>query len=456
VLISTSRLKWLSFGGLFVFTLVFDRVRANLYPHLESAPGRLVLDIFVLTGGIFLLGLWFALVSKQEAWLERQSAELLSLHHAALDLGGELSLDTLLQKVVDGARGLIGARYGALAVIDREAQIEAFVVSGLSPAERDRLGAPPQGKGLLGVAMHDGERLRVAQIHRDARAAGFPPGHPPMTSLLAVPISCRSPFRGNLYLTDKLDESEFTVGDEATLERFSTQAANAIDAVHLHERLRVAAIEEERLRLAREMHDGVAQVLASVNARSQAIREHVRAGRDEEAITHLERLAADARAVHNEVRESILALRATASTSGISSTLEEYLDNWQDQTGIAVIRLLEGELRLVPEREVQVLRIAQEALANVHKHSGASQVRIELAREGEMAKLEISDDGRGFEPGRGAKDGRPHFGLLTMRERAQAVDAALDISTEPGKGTTVRLSVPLGRGAPMTSIRRTA
>jgi len=456
VFLSTSRLKWLSFLGLLAFILALDQVRGALYPRLQSASGRLLLDVFVLTGGIFLLGLCFAFVERQEERLQRQSAELLALHHAALDLGGELSLDTLLQKVVDGARGLIGARYGALAVINREAKIEAFVVSGLSPTERDRLGAPPQGKGLLGVAMHEGERLRVAHIHRDPRSAGFPSGHPPMTSLLAVPISCRSPFRGNLYLTDKLDDPEFTESDEATLERFATQAANAIDAVHLHERLRVAAIEEERLRLAREMHDGVAQVLASVNARSQAIREHVRAGRSEEAITHLERLAADARTVHNEVRESILALRATASTSGISSTLEEYLDNWQDQTGIAVTRVLESELRLVPEREVQVLRIAQEALANVHKHSGATRVRIELAREGELAKLEISDDGRGFEPGRAAKDGRPHFGLLTMRERAQAVDAALDISTETGKGTTVRLSVPLGRGAPMTIIRRTA
>ena len=451
----TARLKWYAFLGLVLFVLALDAVRTALYPTQLDTSGRLLLDAFVLTGGIFLLGLLFAFLQRQEEILERQNAELFALHHAALDLGGELGLQALLQKIVDGARELVGARYGALSVIDREGKIEAFVTSGISEEARQRIGPPPFGKGLLGVVLRQGQHLRLAALGTDPRAAGFPPGHPPMGSLLAVPISSRSPFLGNLYLADKHSGEPFDQADEDSLVRFATQAANAIDAVHAHERLRAVAIEEERLRLAREMHDGVAQILASVNARAQAIREHLRGERLSEAIALLDRLAADARGVHAEVREGILALRATASTSGISGTLREYLDDWQDQTGIRVEGTLDEQIRLLPESEVQVLRIAQEALANVRKHSGAAAVRLHWFLESGLATLEVVDDGRGFDSQRPTHDGRPRFGLLTMRERAQSVDGSIEIQTSPGGGTAVRLRVPVGRGAQLAA-RRTA
>lgn len=451
----TSRLKWYSFLGLVLFVLALDAVRVALYPDQIDTGARLLLAGFVLTGGVFLLGLLFAFLERQEARLGRQNAELLALHHAAVDLGSELGLAALLQKIVDGAQELVGTRYGALSVIDRHGAIEAFVVAGVSTEERLRIGAPPVGRGLLGVALHHGEPLRLAEIGSDPRAGGFPEHHPKMTSLLAVPIACRSPFRGNLYLADKLDATPFDETDEATLERFATQAANSIDAVHLHERLRAVAIEEERLRLAREMHDGVAQILASVNAQAQAVREHVRHGRSDEAIHLLEKLASDARSVHAEVREGILALRSSSSAEGISSALRDYLEDWQDQTGIEVDRQFSAELRFLPEREVQVLRIAQEALANVRKHSGAKRVSVRLALEDEFATLEVEDDGRGFEPEAPSHDGRPHFGLVTMRERAQAVDGELAIETGLDRGTKIRLRIPVGRGTQI-GIRRSA
>jgi len=454
---TTARLKWLSFLALALFVGVLDLVRHQLYPVLDHLAGRVLLDVFVLVGGIFLVGLLFSYVQRQERRLELQNTELLALHHSALELGGELGLATLLQKIVEGARGLIGARYGALSVIDRDGHIEAFVTSGIGDDLRERIGAPPVGKGLLGVVLHQHQHLRLDNLRSDPRAAGFPAHHPSMNSLLAVPISCRSPFRGNLYLADRFDGEEFSSSDEATLDRFATQAANAIDAVHLHERLRVLAIEEERLRLAREMHDGVAQILASVNARAQAVREHLRASRSEEATAVLDRLAADARAMHAEVREGILALRATASEGdGIAETLRSYLDDWEDQSGLTVEADIDLSVRLIPEREVQVLRIAQEALANIRKHAEATSVRIRLSREGGRAALEVADDGKGFDPLRPSTyDGRPHFGLLTMRERAQAVDGQLEIEAQPGRGTIIRLSVPIGRGAQF-GVRRSA
>jgi signal transduction histidine kinase len=267
-----------------------------------------------------------------------------------------------------------------------------------------------------------------------------------MTTLLAVPIACRSPFRGNLYLSDKHDGSEFGESDEATLVRFAVQAANAIDAVHLHERLRALAIEEERMRLAREMHDGVAQILASVNARAQAIREHLRGGRVEVAIDLLERLAADARSVHSEVREGILALRATSSRDGLGATLRDYLDDWQDQTGIEVVREIAPEVRLLPEREVQVLRIAQEALANVAKHAGAREVHVALVTAPHEVRLSVRDDGRGFDARSAVASAGTRrqggLGIPSMRERLRAHSGELAIESAPGLGTRLEVRMP--------------
>ena len=137
--------------------------------------------------------------------------------------------------------------------------------------------------------------------------------------------------------------------------------------------------------------------------------------------------------------------RRSASSLGISETLREFLEDWQDQTGIRVDGDLTGEVRLLPDREVQILRIAQEALANVRKHADARVVRVRWSSTSDAAHLEVSDDGRGFDPARPAHDGRPHFGLLTMRERAHSIDGNIRIETAVGQGTEIRLSVPLGR-----------
>ena len=119
-----------------------------------------------------------------------------------------------------------------------------------------------------------------------------------MRSLLAVPIQCKGPFRGNLYLSERTDGAPFSREDEETLARFAVQAAVAIDNAHLHRRVRDLAASEERLRLAHEMHDGLAQVLAYVNTKAQAVQGFLRHGKSQEASDQLNQLAAAAREVY--------------------------------------------------------------------------------------------------------------------------------------------------------------
>ncbi len=374
----------------------------------------------------------------------RHDAEMLALHRASLDIYGELSLDRILQKVVDQVRRLTGAKYGAMSTIGVNGAIEQFVTSGIDPATREAIGDPPVGKGLLGVPLHGGQVLRVDDLTRDPRFSGLPEHHPDMTSLLAVPISTKRGFRGNLYLTDKADGSPFDDDDEATLGRFADQAAIAIDNADMHTRLSSLAIAEERARIAREMHDGVAQVLAYANAKTQVVRENLVKDRKTEAFRHLDQLAAAAREAYRETREGILALRTTPDADEpLASVLERYLERWREQTSIDVRLEADGTVAVEEAVELQLLRIVQESLSNVRKHADADVALVTLTRDGEEVVVSITDDGRGFDPRTAQRKDAPRFGLAILRERAEGVGGSLRITSQPGDGATVTARIPL-------------
>ncbi len=434
------RLKWIAILAPIGFVGLLEYARFALAPLLESWKGRLLMDAVVLMGALFFYGAVFTVFSDVLESLERKNRGLMALRSAGLDIISDLSLDNLLQKVVDQARNLIGARYGALSLIDKTGRIEVFVTSGISREQRDKIGDPPQGKGLLGVVLREGQHLRLADVRRDARFSGLPSHHPEMRSLLAVPIVCVSSHRGNLYLSEKLDGSEFTGDEEGALTRFASQAAIAIDNAHLHDQVKSLAVAEERLRIAHEMHDGQAQVLAYVNTKAQAVREMLRGGRTKEAGEQLEQLAAAAREVYADVREGILGLRSAAgSTHGFTDAIRSHIEQWQDQCGIQTELVVDAEPTLRPEVELQLVRIVQEALANVRKHSKAERVRVQVRAIGGGVEITVEDFGVGFELEALGRSERPRFGLATMRERAEAIGATLEVRSRLEIGTRIEL-----------------
>jgi signal transduction histidine kinase len=176
--------------------------------------------------------------------------QLLALHRAAIAITGELNVDRLLQRIVDVARELVGCRYAALGVLGSDGYIARFPTSGVSTEERERIGAPPRGHGLLGVMLRAGETLRIPEIGADPRSVGFPPNHPPMKSLLGVPIFVRGRLMGDLYLTEKIGAAEFSAEDEWLVQLLATHAATALTNAELHEENMRALrrVEEERSR----------------------------------------------------------------------------------------------------------------------------------------------------------------------------------------------------------------
>lgn len=436
------RLKWASLAGLLLVLLVLELARKPLDPYLQTLPGRLVWAGVVALAVLFLVGAVFSVLTQTQEELESRNRELLALDQAARDIHRELKLSVTLKKVVEQACQLIGARFGALSVMNGNQEITEFVTSGVSDEQIAAIGSAPVGKGLLGVVLHEGKHLRMSDISRDSRAHGFPENHPPMRSLLGVPIICRGPFRGNLYLSEKLSPGEFSERDEEALVRFAATAAVAIDNSFLHHELENVAIAEERGRIGREMHDGMAQVLAYVNTKAQAVQLFLKSGKDEEASKQLGQLSAAAREAYSDVREGILALRSqpTAEKS-LDEVLKIFFEQWQISSGIAGDLILDEDLAVPPRVELQLLRVIQESLANVRKHARAKKVRVTVRRLASGLEAVVEDDGVGFDPESVARAGLPRFGLSIMRERAESAGGNLSVDSRPGQGTRVSFTL---------------
>ena len=164
-----------------------------------------------------------------------ETDRLRGLVDAGIALSSELSLDDLLQKLVETAAGLTGARYAALGVIDESGtELERFLTTGIDPETHAAIGELPRGRGILGVLIRNAEPLRLESIGDDPRSVGFPPNHPPMRGFLGVPILLRGHAYGNLYLTEKA-EDPFTPEDQELVETLASQAAVAIENARLYE-----------------------------------------------------------------------------------------------------------------------------------------------------------------------------------------------------------------------------
>ena len=161
---------------------------------------------------------------------------LRALVEAGVAITSELSLDALLQRLVEAAAELTGAQYAALGVIDRAGSgLERFLTTGVDADTQAAIGDPPHGRGILGALIRDAEPLRLHDLGQDDRSAGFPPHHPSMKTFLGVPILLRGVAYGNLYLTEKAGGEDFTDEDQELLELLASQAAVAIENARLYE-----------------------------------------------------------------------------------------------------------------------------------------------------------------------------------------------------------------------------
>ena len=210
------------------------------------------------------------------------------------------------------------------------------------------------------------------------------------------------------------------------------------------EAVAIQAQEEERYRLAREVHDGPAQILSNIALQLEYIsklaeRDPGRA-RDELAI-----IQKDLRLALGEVRRFMYDLRPPALSQGVEAALESHCQRLSERFGLQINVQWQNPSLLQPSHDTAIFRIVQEALQNVVKHSRATRVEVQAKEEDGYLEVAISDNGQGFEPKQIQQLGPDHFGLTGMRARAQQIGASIEVSSIPGRGTDVVLRVPLGQ-----------
>ena len=228
------------------------------------------------------------------------------------------------------------------------------------------------------------------------------------------------------------------------------QAALAISNAQLHAQVQHMAILDERYRLSREIHDGLAQTLGSLGWQLDHLGLLLESGDLQAAEEVLAGTRQATREAYMDVRESIDGLRLAADhAGGLASVLAEYTEEFEDRTGIETdfqAGELDDPLVLAPEAELQLLRIAQESLTNVRKHANARHAWVTLRYGLDQVELSIADDGRGFDPR--LPRGRQHVGLTGIRERVHSLGGTLTLATSPGQGTRLTVTVPIHPARP--------
>lgn len=363
------------------------------------------------------------------------------MNEAVLAVAAERSLEPVLQRMVDAARELAGAGYAALGVPDGEGGFARFIVSGIDDETAEAIGTLPRTHGLLGAMLEDPNPFRLRDIRSHPRFGGWPPGHPVMNSLLAVPIVSCGKVIGALFLTEKRSGFEFDESDQCVVGILAAHAAIAIERARLDERSIELTVMQERNRLARELHDSVTQTLFSAVFTAEAAATLLDLD-PEGARVEVKKLQEIARQAVREMRSLIFELRpAELEADGLVPTLRKHVDVLRRVSGVPIELTVRGERRLPPAAERQVFRVAQEALNNCLKHAGAGSVEVRLEMGGPGLTLQVADDGVGFRPASGEVRSR-HLGLTSMEERAEALGGRLSIRSAPGGGTTISLVVP--------------
>lgn len=383
-----------------------------------------------------------------EPMSHRPSSGLADVSTAILAMSRHLEVRDVLKTIVSSARRLLDAEYAALGVPDDHGGFAQFVVDGVSDAQWKAIGPLPRQHGILAAMLQDARTERLADVREDPRFEGWPSTHPDMSDFLGMPVKDGDDVIGALFLANKRCPKPaggcgFTEEDEDLLRILAQHAAIALTNARLYERSRELTIAEERSRLAHELHDAVSQKLFSLRLTAQAAaalvdRDPVRAKGELQQVAALAAEAAD------ELRAAVVELRPAAlDEDGLVNTLRTHVQVL-DRAHTAKVAFGTSGVRALPAaQEEALLRVAQEALHNALRHSGARAVDVALVRRGQGAVLTVTDDGKGFEPLAVRRAGR-HLGLVSMRDRAGGVGGRLSVESAPGRGTTIEMEVPGG------------
>ena len=366
--------------------------------------------------------------------------QLLRLLDAVMAIGSEQTLADALRRITETAADLVDAKYAALGVLDETgSRLSEFITVGIDEEQTTRIGARPEGHGILGLLILEPKPLRLPDLHAHPDSFGFPPGHPPMTSFLGVPIRLRGVVYGNLYMTDKKDAQVFTDVDQELAVGLAAAAGLAIENARLHEVARTAGLLDERERIARDLHDDVIQRLFATGLSLQAAAQITK---EPMAVERIMRSVDEIDISIRQVRSTIFELHQLGSTQqSVRSDIGVVCDDAAKALGFKPLLDIDGPIDSAVDEQVRghLLLCLREALSNVARHASASAVDVQVAVASGHLTLHVTDDGVGYHP----PSGQRSSGIDNMLVRAEALGGSFSIADRHEGGTVVTWDVPL-------------
>lgn len=378
-----------------------------------------------------------------------QLALLLSLQR---ELALEPDIDVVLRRIAESAVALLDAERATVYVVDRErSEVWSRI---LTESELREIRLPLDGRGLASEVARGGGVLRIDDPYGDPRfdasidaRSGYR-----TRSMLVAPVDARDRTRlGVLQVVNKKGDGPFTQDDESVIASLASSAGIALEYVALSaqlaaERLRVVKVTEEaRHRLARDLHDGVAQTIANAAIGIELAQKRARTDLDA-AILELDRLRERLVETQKGLRDILFALRPVAlAEDGIAAAVRALAERMDGTNGSHVFaRNAVSTARLAPEVEAGAFTVLREAANNAVKTGRAANVAIDVIDDATSVVALVEDDGAGFDVAAtlGSYAGRGSLGLLQMREAARLIGAQLSIDSSPGSGTRIRLRIP--------------
>jgi len=408
---------------------------------------------------------------------------LQALYQMSLELTALQPLDAVLDMALAHCLTLTDSEFGFVGLItDNRKALDVVTVQGFTADETfyDRHHLIPLRPNIFARVVLENRSVRSEDARYDPHRVGQPEGHPPVLTFLGVPLRHRDKPIGMIGVANRPDP--YAEDDEHLLMTYAAQIAIVISNAQLYEQLTTAKAtleqkvnertrelqamqfavmqkaeklqslytetitiqETERQRIARDMHDGINQLLIGAMLELKSARARLVAGDVDIADESLSNVQTVLREVEAEIQRVVYDLRPpTLDELGFVPALKSYMQDFRQYTGLASLLTIEGQVVRLPEKsEVSIYRMLQEALQNVYQHAAATHVDVIIRFTDEALHLIVEDDGCGFDID-AVEDSHKHFGLTTMQERANGLGGTLTLTSSEGEGTQVTLCVPI-------------
>ncbi|GAB4528332.1 MAG: hypothetical protein Kow0063_04450 [Anaerolineae bacterium] len=378
-----------------------------------------------------------------EEALKRHNRELELLNQASQAFNSTLHLNQVLATVLEGIRYLLNVTACSIWLIDPESEELVCRQAAGPSSEVTRGWRLALGEGLAGLVASSGEGRVISDVQADERFSGKIGRETEggVRSVLCVPLRAKGGVIGVIHVADT-QPARFGSADLRWVEALAAAAASAIENAQLHARIRQMAAEQERQRLARDLHDTVTQSLYSIGMAAQtSLKLLKQAGLDSKVTQAIDHILTLSQTTLSEMRERLYDLHPTSlADRGLVNALAQYCDMLRTQYLLSVEFRTDLEPSLSMPKQESLYYIAREALWNVVKYAGATYVNVSLTMQNGHAVLSVEDDGNGFEPTIFVQE--ETMGLRSMKQRAELHGGSFELETEPGRGTRVTARIP--------------